>query len=288
MFKSIVVNSLFEELKPSIVTALDSLNKSNFNQAKTNLGEILARVTDIKESDVSNIEVVLNEYYILKAYIKFLVSYSNTWQCIYEKQFSASWEWLQGSIGHLRDIKKFAYNSKGKHVEFFEDQVLCLEELYPYGVFFSIGAVVDHFECSICGKDIDSMECIHRKGALYSGEVAVAIARNITKLDHVSIVEHPVDKCCVPKYEDDDPQFNVLRYFSELLTSNKLKPLSFGELEHSTRIIANPEYIKLGRNDPCFCGSKAKFKNCCIEKRNIEGGHIQVISKPETAGAIMA
>jgi predicted aspartyl protease len=27
-----------------------------------------------------------------------------------------------------------------------------------------------------------------------------------------------------------------------------------------------PEIAKLGRNDPCFCGSGKKFKNCCIGK----------------------
>jgi len=26
------------------------------------------------------------------------------------------------------------------------------------------------------------------------------------------------------------------------------------------------DYSKIGRNDPCPCGSGAKFKNCCIDK----------------------
>ena len=26
------------------------------------------------------------------------------------------------------------------------------------------------------------------------------------------------------------------------------------------------DYSKIGRNDPCPCGSDAKFKNCCIDK----------------------
>ena len=26
------------------------------------------------------------------------------------------------------------------------------------------------------------------------------------------------------------------------------------------------DYSKVGRNDPCPCGSGAKFKNCCIDK----------------------
>ena len=28
---------------------------------------------------------------------------------------------------------------------------------------------------------------------------------------------------------------------------------------------------KLGRNDPCPCGSAKKFKNCCMEKKRYEG-----------------
>jgi hypothetical protein len=35
------------------------------------------------------------------------------------------------------------------------------------------------------------------------------------------------------------------------------------------KILAGKErvdYSKIGRNDPCPCGSGAKFKNCCIDK----------------------
>ena len=35
------------------------------------------------------------------------------------------------------------------------------------------------------------------------------------------------------------------------------------------RLLAGGErvdYSKVGRNDPCPCGSGAKFKNCCIDK----------------------
>ena len=28
------------------------------------------------------------------------------------------------------------------------------------------------------------------------------------------------------------------------------------------------EFKKIGRNDPCPCGSGKKFKNCCIDKQN--------------------
>jgi len=288
MFQSIVVGTLFEEIKPNIITALERLNAGEASEAKNIFDDLLERVSSLKMSDTSNIEVVLNEYYVLQAYLYFLINYSNTWQYILEQKFSASWNSLQGAIGYFRDVKRFAYNPTIRCVEYFENQFLNLEELYPYGVFFSMGAVVDHFECSICGLDIDSAECGHRRGELFAGEMAIGIARNMMELDHVSVVTHPVDKRCVPQYEDDGSQFNVLRYFSELLIDKKLRPLDFGELEHSTRIIKNPDYKKMGRNEICYCGSGLKFKKCCIDKKNIEGGHIQIISNPETAEGVMA
>jgi len=288
MFQSIVVNALFEQIRLKIITALEYLNIGEASKANSIYEELLHKVSGLKKSDNSNIEVVLNEYYVLEAYLKFFINYGVTWQHILEKQFSASWDSLQSAIGHLRDVKRFAYNPAVRHIEFFENQVLSLEELYPYGIFFSIGAVVDHFECSICGLDIDSTECQHRKGELYAGEMAVGIAKNMVGLDHVSIVTHPVDKRCVPQYEDDGPQFKLLRYLAELLMDEKLKPLYFGELEHSTRIIRNSDYKKIGRNEVCFCGSGLKFKKCCINKQNTEGRHIQIISNPETAESVMA
>ena len=27
--------------------------------------------------------------------------------------------------------------------------------------------------------------------------------------------------------------------------------------------------IKIGRNDPCFCGSNKKYKKCCLIKQNL-------------------
>jgi hypothetical protein len=32
----------------------------------------------------------------------------------------------------------------------------------------------------------------------------------------------------------------------------------------------NPNYVKIGRNEPCYCGSGKKFKKCCISKEYIE------------------
>ena len=31
------------------------------------------------------------------------------------------------------------------------------------------------------------------------------------------------------------------------------------------------KYAKIGRNDPCPCGSGKKYKNCCINSRKFEG-----------------
>jgi len=288
MFKSMVVISRFNDFKPRIVSALLSLNEGNYEIAESVFSELSDKVNDLKENDKENTEIVLNEYYILRAYINFLTYYSRTWKLILKAEFSASWDSLQDSINYFRDVKKFSNNPTVRYIEFFEDQLISLEELYPYGLFFSIGAVVDCFECSICGQDIDSLDCKHQKGELYSGNMAVGIAKNIEKLDHVSLVTHPMDKRCVVKYEDDGEQFNALRYLFNLLKDKKLKPLYFGKLEHSTRRITNPEYVKQGRNDECFCGSGKKFKKCCINKQLVDGKHLQIISTPVCVESIMA
>lgn len=33
---------------------------------------------------------------------------------------------------------------------------------------------------------------------------------------------------------------------------------------------AGGKIMAVGRNDPCPCGSGQKFKNCCLQKQNVE------------------
>src|SRR5207248_465217 len=99
----------------------------------------------------------LNDLYVLDRYVDFLEAYSLLWEKILDQHFGDSWSVLQDCLSLLRVIKKFS----NIDVTFFEDQLIELEQTYPYNIFFSVGAVVDRFDCSLCGWDIISDECLH-------------------------------------------------------------------------------------------------------------------------------
>lgn len=219
---------------------------------------------------------LLNDIYVLGRYIEFFECYGRLWRLIAEEKFSASWIKLQDAFDLLRLVRRFS----DIDVSGLEDQLAELEKTYPYNVFFSIGAQVDKFECSICSHDIDSFECTHRGGQLYRGRMAVGIARNIVNFDHVAFVDKPEDKRCVVSYDDNGEEFKLVRFLSRLLQQRSCSVSDFGLLVFSTRIKPNPEYRKTGRNDPCFCGSGIKFKRCCITKAHIEGDHVDITIRP--------
>jgi antitoxin MazE len=50
-------------------------------------------------------------------------------------------------------------------------------------------------------------------------------------------------------------------------------------VEITPRLFLNELYVKLSRNDNCFCGSGKKFKKCCIDKKYHQGEHFQLIAK---------
>jgi hypothetical protein len=265
-------NALLRELRPVATKALIALNSGQFAEAKEAVAKLHAQ---LPLGETQSFEAELNDLYVLKTYSDFLRSYIQTWEEILEQRFSKSWDSLQDTLDRLRQIKKFS----AINFQFFETQLVELEKTYPYGVFFSIAATVDHFECSLCGLDIDSDECSHMRGELYAGVVAHGIARSVREIDHISMVSNPRDKRCVVRYDDAGEQFNVVRYLSELLAAKQFRIADFGMLRFSKRRQPNPEFRKLGRNEPCYCGSGRKFKQCCISKAYVEGDHVDIVAE---------
>ncbi|MCG2721025.1 MAG: SEC-C domain-containing protein [Thermodesulfovibrionales bacterium] len=279
MFISEQLISLFQGLGSDFINCIKLIDSLCFEQAGTELNKIRT-VIDSQNTKWSNErDEVLNEVYLLNRFVDLLSSYSAIWMNIAESKLTNSWNSLQDSMDHLRSVKKISNGTEMRLLDFLENQLIDLEKLYPYNMFFSMGVKVDWFECSICGKDIDSIECEHTKGELYRGKVAYGIAKNIGYVDHVGIVKYPADKRCVVQYDDDGPQFEVLRYVTGLLTSQKMRPLSFHHLHFSQRTKKNPEFKKLPRNAVCFCGSGRKFKKCCISKEFVEFDHIDIVTR---------
>lgn len=279
MFSTEHVARLFQILLPDIGRYLALIDGLQFEQGEPFLNNLRAEIDSHGAKWTYERDEVINEVYVIHRLVDFLSAYSSAWRNICEAKFANSWSGLQSSMDHLRSVKKFTKVNSTGAIGYFEDQLVELEKLYPYNVFFSIGVSVDCFECSICGKDIDSLECEHVKGELYRGKMAHGIAKNVGSVDHVAMVKHPEDKRCVVKYDDDGPQFNVVRYVSDLLKSKQMRPLSFHHLEFSKKMDKNPDYQKLSRNEKCFCGSDKKFKNCCIDKHIVEFDHVQIISR---------
>ncbi len=285
MFITDQVASLFQKLRPDLISFIDLVDRLSSEPATFKLNKIRTAVDLHSSAWERESDEVLNDVYLLNRFINLMDSYSATWMNIAVSKFVDSWSSLQDSLDHLRSVKKFSNGTGICLIDFLENQLIELEKLYPYNVFFSMGASVDLFECSICGKDIDSLECEHIKGELYRGEMAYGTAKGIGSIDHVAMVKHPQDKRCVVKYEDDGPQFEPVIYLAGLLTSNELNPLSFHHLEFSKRREKNPDFKKLPRNEACYCGSGKKFKKCCIDKEYIEFDHIDIVPREIGGGA---
>ena len=202
----------------------------------------------------------------------FLRSYGLLWKLISAGRYSDSWGVLQDA----NDALRFMRRSSGLTLGSIVDQLAALESLYPYKIFASAGWVVEKYECSICGNDIDSFECSHRKGELYRGKRAYAIVRNVLHMDHIALVEHPADKRCVITIPDNAPGFSGVAYVAGLLNQRWLAVSNFGGVSWGKRQVENSEYLKIGRNVPCHCLSGRKFKHCCIDKKFKEIDHAEI------------
>lgn len=267
---------IFEGLKPLARNALLAITEYRFAQAQEAVNDMRRSLASARAKAGAASEPLLNDLYVLDRYCDFLSSYHELWHKILNLKFSESWDSLQNALSLLRLIKRFS----DVDIRFFEAQLIELERTYPYTIFLSIAVTAERLECSICGLDIDSEQCPHMRGHLYNGVMASAIIRDITHMDHVAMVPHPEDKRCVIKYDDTAEQFKLIRYLSTLIATKKFQILDFGYLRFSKENRPNPDFRKLGRNDPCFCGSGKKFKKCCIASEYVEGDHVDLIAEP--------
>ena len=277
MFKVPEVEGIYRSCIPLFKRLFTNLNDFRFFEVKLVIQQLDDMLKHYEDEFSNADEPTKNDLFLLDKIVKLLASYTKLWEKITKQEFSVSWGYLQDGLDLLRILKKFLEGDSYQHFSFFEHQLTELEKLYPYNAFISIGATYKQAECNICGKDIDSFECEHIRGELYSGRMAHGIVHTVEQLDHVAIVTNPGNKRCVVLYSDDAEQFRLVRYLSELLIDGRLKPLYFSGLNFSKRKIKNLNYKKLKRNDICFCGSGKKFKNCCITKDYIDSDHVDIL-----------
>ncbi len=269
-------SQLLDSLLPTAAKSFQELDERKFKEALTTVEKLSGVVAAAQPTEDEPDELYLNDLYVLRRLGIFLHAYAAVWEKIYLYQFAAAWMPLQDALDSLRLIKRFS----GIDVMSFEVQLTELEKLFPYNMFCSVGFIVRNFECSICGEDVDSDDCPHRMGRLYRGIMAHAVAKDITRIDHVALVTNPVDKRCgLFPYEDSAHQFNRVRLLANALVSGQCSPLDFSHISISKRAVSNPKWVKQGRNELCFCGSGKKFKKCCEAKREVHTDHLNIITR---------
>jgi hypothetical protein len=152
-----------------------------------------------------------------------------------------------------------------------------LQSLFPYRMFLSPGMEILEQLCSICEAPIRlRSSCGHKRLELYDGELC---GRIITKAraNHVALVKNPVQKYSVA-FPQDGTRFNYA--LVDYAVKGLRTPWSSWDYEIEKRVRPSSamdaeRYRGLGRNAPRVCGSKRKFKKCCLEKLEEHYDHYQ-------------
>ncbi len=275
--KSEAGNVLLRSLLPTCESVIRLVNAGEYVQIKALLAKESESLLSLHQASAD--DTFLNDLYILGRLLALQSSYAAVWEDIALLRFAASWVSLQNSLDCIRSIKRLS----GMELNYFEEQLLHLERCYPYKIFASIGMIASRIECSICQHDIDSLECIHRRGRLYAGRMAYGIVKDCVSFDHVSLVTNPEDKRCVITIPDESGKFGIVRYLGRAISERKMLVSEFDRVEITQQRIPNPAYRKLGRNDRCFCKSGKKFKACCINQTYVEGENAKICGSHKTA-----
>ena len=251
---------------------LNIINQTEFSNAVEISSTIISQLDKVKDEAPRHkrdgIFIETSKFRVLNHLSKF-------WGFILHGQYYKSWCSLQDALDNLRNVKRFS-RCDSALVNFLEVQLKAIESVYPYQLFTSFGVIFEGCNCSICGKDIDSIECCHIQGELYDGEIALSILQNF-KFDHDALVEDPENKRSVLDADDNHPNMLVLKDLGQYVLKGKLKPFGFNAVLKVEFDKANDDYIELKPNQKCFCGSDVKFKKCCRGKTTVRHTHYEFI-----------
>lgn len=208
-------------------------------------------------------EKLANAQFVFKAYFKLFCDLSSYFEMLIKKEYKKSWDKLQDCLDDIRLIGRFTEIENRFEVDELHTLFEQYETLYPYSVFISSEYIISKSHCSICGKSMQSLDCHHRKGYLYWGELAVEHVDEISSFNSISLVSNPDDKRCICEDANDkrtkEEKFYILDNYLKL-NQEYLRQFDINETEEYRE---KETVVKTGRNKPCPCGSGKKFKNCC-------------------------
>lgn len=172
------------------------------------------------------------------------------------------------SMGNLRI--NFGEGMNHYNLTFINQIIKYYEKVFPDFVYTSREGIIKSEKCSICGEKVSLRGgCSHVPGKLYMGELCL---REVTDYEiiGVAIVKHPLDKYAILKLEGQEYNYQVLDYLMRKLDS-PFRPWYIEELKRK-----RPEFMNVGRNEKCPCGSGNKYKRCCYNTPKEYGLHYRI------------
>lgn len=261
------------DIERAIQDTLRNISSRNYENALNAVEKSQTAITEYKSTTTE--DQTKNNCFIYYGFFELLKSLALYWRDVEAEKYHASWCKLQDALDCLRQLKRF-YKEDNITLWFLARQLLSIERVYPYKYFSSCGFIIEKYECSLCSKNIDSDDCPHIKGQLYSGEMAIAIARNIKHIDHLAIVTNPKNKRLVFAPDDSRQEFDLFRKLILEFNAKKCCPLSFTRVQLIENKRVDPDHKRAPRNSLCYCGSGKKYKNCCIKSERMPHIHMNI------------
>ncbi len=213
------------------------------------------RVSAIKDLN----EPMANYCWCLKQICMIQSTFLSAFSSLQQKDFKSAWLLLDSAdikIGCLQDNFDIEEEKDCYHIAFIGKILKEYQKLFPYRHFLSREAIVKEEKCSICGERISiRRSCGHKVGKVYMGELCL---REITSIEFkaFAIVTDPFDKYSFLEIQDAEYDYGMIEYLMENIHN------PYDEFEVETIKVKSPEYLKIGRNDKCPCGSGMKYKKC--------------------------
>jgi len=254
----------------------------NFSQRdSSNDKNVFDYLEKIKNNFVSEKNEEKSKYcFILQNILKIQQLYINSYNGIKNKEYYKGWCTLERCELEIKFlIPHFNITPDNRYYLYFiKDHVNKYQSIFPYKYFASPEILEKEKKCSICNKIISIRKpCGHEVGEIYNGQYCFRMVTDLEFLG-VSLVKEPLQKYSVLFLQDeknnkriDHYDYSVIEYLMHSLKS----PYDSWDVV-LTRIRHPHSHFKTyGRNDDCPCGSKKKYKDCCLKESGVLRPHYQ-------------
>jgi hypothetical protein len=230
--------------------------KLSYDEVENKLSDTIRKLTEKGESILDDLHPLLLR--------------EETWSCLFALRIIGDIK-SQKSIPYLINfIKK---NEDGDYWDSCEDAMFALSAIGDSAVEFLLGEIKADFENEIYTLYLVGSLTRIRNDRVYSfmKEIVEDYIRTPEKYKEWFYIDHFVYDFEVQGKKE------ILPLLKELISMD-LSEHEKREIQDTINIIENPRYfeqktweipgIKVGRNEPCPCGSGKKYKKCCMGKES--------------------